>query len=251
MSVTNPLKNSADYKDGVWSKKLLTDDFVDDVLEKTKESYSTLFFYATGIFVTSYARRNVYMTMLSSHEFDRHVIYTDTDSIKYYGNYDVVFEAYNKEVYKKYQKVCKNFGQLKIEDFMPKDIKGICHPLGYWDFDGEYTSFVTLGAKKYCYTDDKGLHITVSGVSKKGASALSSIDDFKPSFTWGYRDSHKLAHYYNDNQPKVVITDAEGNKWKNKYKHGLILQPTTYTLGMTDIYLALIEYYQEKEDRNE
>lgn len=250
MSVTNPLKNSADYSGGEWSRKALTDSFVNEVLENTRKSYSTLFYYATGIFVTSYARRAVYMTMLYSHDFDRHHLYTDTDSIFFYGDYDYIFEEYNKEVYKKYERVCKNFSQLKISDFIPLDKFGNPHPLGYFELDKEMKKYITLGAKKYCFVDmnDK-LKITVSGVSKKGASALKSIEDFKKGFVWGYKDAHKLAHYYNDDQPQVTFTDADGNKYTNTYKHGLILQPTTYTLGQTDLYEALVEYYQENEDR--
>ena len=250
MSVTNPLKNSADYTDGEWSRKALTDNFVDEVLENTRKSYSTLFYYATGIFVTSYARRNLYLNLIYSHDFDRHTIYADTDSIYFYGDYDYIFEEYNKKIYEKYKKCCKHFSQLKIDDFMPKNKDGVSFPLGYFELDKTMKKYITLGAKKYCYVDmnDK-LKITVSGVSNKGASALKDITDFKKGFEWGYRDSHKLAHFYNDEQPPATFIDADGNKYTNPYKHGLILQPTTYTLGLTDVYEALIEYYQEREDR--
>lgn len=249
VSVTNPLKNSAQFTDGEWTKKTMCDDFVDEVLEQTKKSYSTLFFYGVGVFVTSWARYNLFSTVLTSHKFDRHVIYMDTDSIKYYGDFDEIFDAYNKRIYAKYKRVCANFSQLKLSDFMPKDRFGKKHPLGYWDFDGEYKRFRTWGAKKYAYEDAKGLHITVSGVSKKGAEALTKLEDFKKDFEWNYYHSHKLAHYYNDKQPYVTVTDADGNEWRNIYKHGLILQPTTYRLGVTDIYEALIEYFEEKECR--
>ena len=250
MSVTNPLKNSADYNNGEWSRKALTDSFVNEILENTRKSYSTLFYYATGIFVTSYARRNLYSMIISSHEFDRHMIYADTDSIFYYGDFEYLFEEYNKDLREKYKKVCSYFSQLKIEDFIPKDKKGNIHPLGEWETDKVMKKFITLGAKKYCYVDmNNELKITVSGVSKKGASALHDITDFKKGFTWGYRDAHKLAHFYNDEQPQVTFTDADGNQYTNPFKHGLILQPTTYTLGVTELYEALIEYFQESEDR--
>lgn len=250
MSVTNPLKNSTEYIDNEWIKKELTMDFVNEVLEDTKKSFSTLFYYAVGVWVTAYARRNLYTTILYSREFDRHVIYCDTDSIKYYGNFDYIFEEYNKKIYKKYETVCKKLSQLNISDFEPVDKNGVKHPLGIFDYEGKYKMFKTLGAKKYCYVDDNDeLHITVSGVSKKGASALKSIDDFKDGFTWGYHESGKLTHFYNDEQSRVKIIDADGNIYINKYKYGIILQPTTYTLGIDELYQSLFEDIQDREER--
>lgn len=256
MSVTNPLKNSTEYINNEWIKKELTMDFVDEVLEDTKKSFSTLFYYAVGVYVTSYARRNLYLTLIDSndgyngHDFDRHVIYCDTDSVKYYGDYDYIFEEYNKNVYKKYERVCKNLSQLNISDFEPLDKNGVKHPLGIFDYEGKYKQFKTLGAKKYCYVDDNDeLHITVSGVSKNGASALKSIDDFNDGFTWGYYESGKLTHFYNDEQSRVKIIDADGNIYVNKYKYGIILQPTTYTLGIDELYSSLFEDIQEREER--
>lgn len=250
MSVTNPLKNSTEYIDNEWVKKELTMDFVNEVLEDTKKSFSTLFYYAVGVWVTAYARRNLYTTILYSHEFDRHVIYCDTDSIKYYGEYDYIFEEYNKKIYEKYEIVCKKLSQLYISDFEPVDKNGVKHPLGIFDYEGKYKKFKTLGAKKYCYVDDNDeLHITVSGVSKRGACALKSIDDFNDGFTWGYHESGKLTHFYNDEQSKVKIIDADGNIYINKYKYGIILQPTTYTLGIDELYQSLFEDMQEREER--
>ncbi|MBR5320793.1 MAG: hypothetical protein IKU41_03015 [Clostridia bacterium] len=249
MSVTNPLKNSAFYDKAGWGKKELTMNFVHEVLNKTKKSYSTLFFYAVGVWVTAYARRNLYTTILSSREFDRDVIYCDTDSIKFKGNHTEVFEEYNRNIEKKYQEVCNELSQLNILDFKPVDPKGIERPLGYFEYEGTYESFKTLGAKKYCYVEDGQLHITVSGVSKKGAQALKSIDDFKKGFTWGYHESGKLAHYYNEDQPPITVTDYEGNTYTNTCKYGVILQPTTYTLGVDDIFMGFYEYIQEKEIR--
>lgn len=249
MSVTNPLKNSADYN-GDWFKKDLTMDFVTEVLNNSKKSYSTLFYYPVGVWVTAYARRNLYMQIISSHEFDKHVIYCDTDSIKYYGNFDYIFESYNKQIRKKYKKVCERFSQLNIDMFEPKDKHGKKHPLGIFDYEGEYQKFITLGAKKYCYTDADGLHITVSGVNKKkGAQALKSIEDFKKGFTWGYKNGGSLTHYYCDDMTHAEITDCDGNKYYSSLDYGIILQPTTYTLGITPEYLALYEYIQEKELR--
>lgn len=252
MSVTNPLKNSADYINNAWIRKELSMNNVNSILDETKKSFSTLFYYAVGVFVTAYARRNLYETIISSRDFDKHVIYCDTDSVKFYGDYDYIFDNYNNNVIEKYQKVCDRYN-LKIDDFMPHDIDGKKHPLGFFEnetAEGLIKEFKTLGAKKYCYVDNKGIHITVSGVSKNGSSALKSIDDFKKGFTWNYKECNKLQHCYNDNQPNIHIIDDEENIYNSNIKYGVILQPTTYTLGVTDEYLSLLEYLQERENRN-
>ena len=250
MSVTNPLKNSAKFEHGCWNREMLTMDFVADVLQDAKQSYSTLFYYAVGVWVTAYARRNLYMTILTSHEFDKHVIYCDTDSIKFYGDFDFIFEEYNKRQLKKYDAVCEKFGQLNKNMYMPKDRKGVKHPIGVFEYEEKYKQFKTLGAKKYAYIDESDeLHITVSGVKKSGARYLKSLDDFKKGFTWGYKEGGKLAHFYSEEQPHINIVDDDGNVYHNTLDYGVILQPTTYTLGITEKYVALIEYLTEKENR--
>lgn len=257
MSVTNPLKNSAEFQNNEWYRKELNDDFVNEVLQDAKKSYSTLFYYAVGVWVTAYARRNLYMTILTSHDFDRHVIYCDTDSIKYYGDYDYIFEEYNNNIFKKYDVVCKNFSQLKKSMFTPKDQKGKIHPIGIFDYEGEYEEFKTLGAKKYVYIQDGIINITVAGVPKTGSVCLNNLDEFKKGYIWDYRWKDKqgneykgkLQHYYNEEQPQIDIIDDEGNLYHNNIKYGVILQPTTYKLGMTDIYESLIEYIQEGDNR--
>ena len=259
MTVTNALKNSAkygkhkdkqtgedvigwykfDYRDG---EKF--DKFVDETLNQMRSSYSNMMFYAVGLWVTSYARYNLYHTML---KIDRDVVYCDTDSIKYIGEHDDIFEEYNRQLVEKYKAVIKHYPSLKIDDFMPTDRDGNKRPIGFYEDDGEYIEFKTLGAKKYAYRDKKGLHITVSGVSKSGVSALKNdINNFHKGFCWGYEESGKLTHVYNNSQIPFEFTDYMGNVQTSQQIHGVVLQPTTYTLGITPEYEALIN---EEYDR--
>lgn len=222
-------------------------EFVTDKLDEAKDSYSTLFFYFTGVQCTAYARRNLLMRVFSSHEFDKAVIYMDTDSCKYTGNFDYIFEDYNNQMIEKYKKVIEYYPEISIEDFMPEDRKGVKHPIGFFEFDGEYSEFITHGAKKYAYRNasDNTLHITVSGVSKKGVSALyNDIHNFTKNFRWGYSESGKLMHTYIDNQDPVTFTDKDGNIYTTHNKHAVVLQPTSYTLGLTPYYEMLIYYFQ-------
>ena len=254
VSCQNPLKNSATFDRDGWHK-LNTDDeelfeeFVDDTLEKQKHSFSNLFFYAVGVWVTSFGRANIYRQIM---KIDRDVVYSDTDSIKYVGDHDDIFEAYNKEIKKKYGECCRRFnGEIMLYDFMPKDQKGNRHPIGYFEDDGEYIEFKTMGAKKYAYRDEDGLHLTISGVNKKkGIEKLGDdINNFKKGTVFDYNQSGKLTHLYNDEQPCFSFVDYQGNVQYNKQRHGVILQPTTYTLGLTDIYEALIKMVLNMEVR--
>ena len=253
MTVTNALKNSAKYghhidkltgEDVIGWYKLdyrdadAFDEFVDDTLDQLKHSYSNLMCYATGLWVTSYARARLYNTLL---KMDTDVAYTDTDSLKYLGDHEDIFEEFNQNMILKYKETIKHYPSLTLDDFMPKDVDGNKRPIGFFEDDGEYSEFKTLGAKKYAYRDKKGLHITVSGVSKSGVSALNDdINNFHKGFKWGYKESGKLTHVYNNEQCEFTFTDYKGNIQRCDQVHGVVLQPTTYTLGITSEYEALI-----------
>ena len=236
-----------------WYDPKVRVEFIENKLEESKKSFSNLFPYSTGVWVSAYARRDLFLTMtghvqqpdgswkLIDKTMDRDSIYCDTDSIKYVNDHNKLFQAYNRRVVDKYVDVVDNFrGQLNIEMFMPKDKFGIKHPINFFEDDGEYEQFITLGAKKYCYVEDGELHITVSGVSKTGARAMKGIEDFKKGFKWGYSDSGKLVHFYNDDQEPFTFTDVDGNRYTCKQKHVVVLQPTSYTLGLTDWYEYLL-----------
>ena len=53
--------------------------------------------------------------------------------------------------------------KFNFEDLQPKTNNGIKKLIGVWDFDGSYSRFKTLGAKRYLveYKDTKELEITV------------------------------------------------------------------------------------------
>ena len=63
------------------------------------------------------------------------------------------------------------------------------------------------------------------------------------SIVIGYEDAQKLTHYYEDNQEPFWYTDVDGNRYYAQQRHSIILQPTTYTLGITDEYEGLIDEY--------
>lgn len=278
MSVTNALKNSAsygigdkdydeDYKEVKWRKLKIDDSdpkqrkrfdkFVEKTLNGQKKSYSNMIYYATGLWVTSYSRRNVFLTALKigngrgTKFTDDQECYIDTDSIKFLGDHTEIFQEYNRRVIEKYKAVIKHYPEFTLDDFMPRDPDGIKHPIGFFEFDGKYKEAVFLGAKKYAYRDAKGLHITCAGVAKSGVKALNDdIRNFHKGFVFDYHNSGKLTHIYLDNQEPIEFTDYKGKKQYSDLKYGVVLQPTTYTVGITAEYEALFTSIQEEILRN-
>lgn len=243
ISVQNVLKQSSDFVNNEWIRKAFSREFVADKLEDQKHSMSNLFPYAVGVFITAYSRKHLMECVLYSRAFDRDVCYCDTDSIKYLGNYDYIFEAYNKGVIRKYKKVIQKYKSITLDDFMPTDPKGNKHPIGFYEFDGSYEEAVFMGAKKYAYRENGELHLTLAGVSKSGVTALNNdLRNFKKGLVFDYDHSGKLTHSYLDN-----MTEADVDGYHTSLSYGVVLYPTTYTLGTTDIYDLICERMQIRD----
>lgn len=167
----------------------------------------------------------------------------DTDSIKVENKkFDKkVIDDYNKKVEEKIRKASDDL-EIPIERFKPKDVKGKERMLGIFDHDADYKEFITQGAKKYAYIDKKygEIHITCSGVPKKGAKALKSLSEFKDNFVFDYKYTDKNLCVYNENMEKFTLLDYKGKSKEVTDKYGVILIPTTYELGKSEEYSNLI-----------
>ena len=123
-----------------------------------------------------------------------------------------------------------------------------------FDRENDYKKFVTLGAKKYAYTNkDDEIGITVSGVSKSGASALSSLKQFKKGFVFDYEHSGKKLLTYNDDQSPIILTDVYGFSEERTDKFGINLRPDTYKLGISEDYgnyINMTLHYHDERYKN-
>ena len=122
--------------------------------------------------------------------------------------------------------------------------------MGEWQVDAHYKEFCTLGAKKYCYVDEKGnLHVTVSGlvkyrkingevveISAKELEEIGGIDAFaraafenivftKSGGTEAIYNTHPEITHINVGGHKLLITS------------NIYIKESTYTLGVTGDYL--------------
>ena len=171
----------------------------------------------------------------------------DTDSIKLIQGYDKkVIEEYNKTVIRKIENVSKLL-KIDINKYKPKDKKGKEHLIGLFEYENDdpeskytYDKFITQGAKKYAYEKDNNIHITVSGVPKKGAVRLKDLSEFKDGLVFKFQDTNKLLLFYVDNQENHLMTDYQGNTVIIKDRSGCSLMPNSYTLGRALDYVELL-----------
>ena len=195
-------------------------DFAEQIEKHKKKGFLS---YAWGVWCTAYARNRLWQGIRIVEDAGGEVIYWDTDSVKYIGDAD--FSKFNAEI--------KRLSQMR--DCIGIDAEGKTHYMGVFEDDGDYTEFKTLGAKKYVYTDEKGLHITIAGVSKiDGAKELESIDNFKDGFI--FKNAGGLESLYNDDVDAIFEKDGI----KMRYRDNLCLRESTYTIGISADYERLL-----------
>ena len=236
--VTHQLYDMVDDGDGGYIR------FIDKKIAECKKSYSTLLYYAVGVWCTAYARSNLWQAIQA---LDRSVIYYDTDSIKGFGgDVKAYVDKYNTSVIDKL-KQSATYNNLPIDLYIPKDNKGNEYPLGVFDDEtkkGMYKEFKALKAKCYAYKDcHNKLHITVSGVAKSAVVGLRSLNDFNKDLVFYPECTGKLTHYYSDNQSDFSYTDIDGNVYTCKQRHSIVLTPTGYSMSMTPEHERLIDQY--------
>lgn len=197
--------------------------------------------YAWGIWVTAWARYELErgIHIVSGLGIDgRHCefLYCDTDSVKFIGQPD--FTSYNDEKIK----------ESKESGSYAADPAGNIHYMGVFESENDMREFKTMGAKKYAYTDEKGLHITVSGVGKKaGCKELEEaaekegkdpIEEFNEGFI--FNKAGGLEAVYNDIPYGDYIETLDSNGKPAVVISNVCLRETTYTLGLTSEYRDLI-----------
>lgn len=231
MMYTDPVRQTITVNEsGEWEISLPD---VDEALENFFKSRNSFLIYSWGVWVTAWARLALEEGGLEA--FGDDAIYCDTDSTKGLGSERArrKIEAYNKEVIA----LCEEKGAYC-------DVGGKRYYLGIfeWETKEPYKSFITLGAKKYAYVDDKGFHITIAGVNKKiGALEMEDINKFRPGFI--FRDAGGKTLYYNDTKKHKITVD--GCEMLTASNVGMV--DSTYELGITDEYAELLKLNVYKE----
>lgn len=232
---------------------------VADKIDKYNKGKKRFTFYPVGIFITSFARRNLFAGIL---EFAEDYIYSDTDSIKCI-NADKHMNFilwYNEQVTKKIDR-CLTYYGIDPEESRPKSKDGKVKQLGIWDWETKgnpYHMFKTCGAKRYIYTqDDKKhgikdkLHITIAGLSKnKGCEYLekqeSPFDFFSDGMSIPKEETGKLLHTYIDTPFDIETVDYMGHTFKVHEESCTHLEPVGFNMSESSEFQKYVEGVQEE-----
>lgn len=240
MCVTDVVKDEHVFND-TWGIERVD---VDEKIDEYNKSKNRFLFYPWGIWVTAYARRNLWTAILNIGD---DYIYSDTDSIKMlnFDKHKEYVEKYNKHIGKKLADMMEHY-KLNVELLAPKTIQGKAKPLGIWEFEGNYSHFKTLGAKRYLVKENGEFHLTVAGLSKKnginhmvnicGGDTEQVFNIFNDNLYIPADKTGKMTHTYIDTEKEIFVVDYDGVEERVLTLSGIHLEPCDFTLSISEQY---------------
>lgn len=202
--------------------------------------------YQWGIYISALARKKLWLGINACGE---NFIYSDTDSIYFLPSkeiYDFI-EDYNKTIEIKFMMLCYHY-DLPDDCWKPKTIEGVEKPLGFWDFDGQYKKFKTLGAKRYIKQDmNDNIKITVAGLGKsQGRDYLvnnfeNPFEAFSEGLTIPKGFTGKMTHTILHTKQEGQVTDYLGNTINYISRGGTHLEPCSFEMNMEKSYIRYLE----------
>ena len=268
MCVTNIVKDEYIFNDG-WLEQPKTP-ILDEAIEHYNNNPNRFLSYAWGIFVTAYARANLFTGIM---EFGDDYIYSDTDSVKVHNaskHLDYI-NAYNERQRKKLLRACKIHG-INPDMIEPFTLDGKRKLLGAWDKEWEARMFKTLGAKRYLvqYNDGR-IEMTVAGLNKRVAlpymhkkygkhvnlktlermthekylfdriNANRVFNAFDDDLYIPPGETGKKTHSYIDREIEGYLTDYKGNIAPYHEWSFVHLSPADYSLSLASDYIDYIK----------
>lgn len=194
------------------------------LLEYKKKAFLA---YQWGIWVTAWGRWMLHEARKCCNPED--IVYCDTDSIKGFMGGDC-FIYLNR----------RNKSRAIDNNAWAENDKGKKYYMGVLEQEDDYNEFITWGAKKYAYTDDRGkLHITIAGVNKaKGAKELEKSGGIeKLKLGYKFKTAGGPEAVYNDNVDFWI--EREGKMLR--ITDNVYLKNGEYTLGIASEYATLLD----------
>lgn len=253
MSVTDIIQDTNTYKNGIgWTCEVAD---YDDQLEKYNKGKKRFLFYPWGVFVTAYARRNLWTGILNVGD---DYVYSDTDSLKCLNMNDHLdyIKSYNEMVNKKLELMVNHY-DIDPALLAPKTIENVVKPIGVWDSEGTYNRFKTLGAKRYMTEVNGELSLTVAGLSKSNglATMIANADGDNNKVFEMFNDelyipasgTGKMTHTYIDQVHEFNCIDFQGHETHVKALSGVHLEPCDFTLSLAREFTDFIEHLKRGE----
>lgn len=262
MMVQNPLRPSIPYdtEQGQWGydkgdglRVLEIEPDKEEGLQKYNEDKNRFLFYLWGIYVTAYARRNLWSGIL---ECNTDYLYSDTDSLKILNHekHKAYFEKYNSTITWQIEQ-CLKYYELPIDWAKPRTVKGVEKPLGVWDYEGNYKRFKTLGAKRYMVQTEEGYSLTVAGLNKKTAIPwileeakrrnVDPFDIFTDTLNIPEGAAGKTLPFYIDTETTGKVKDYLGNGYIYHELSSVCLEEAPYSLSLSQTYIQYIKFLME------
>ena len=246
MTVTDICKVDNIYLDDDWLFEI--PDY-DELIEKYNTSKTRFINYAWGIWVTAYCRRDLLMSIF--YEFRDDYVYSDTDSIKFRHpeKHMHFIEKYNKQVERDVSAALQR-QRLPEDAAAPKTIKGEIKHIGFFEYEGKYDKFKTLGAKRYLTETNGKLSLTCAGLNAVEGAKFISLQPRPFSFFSNRMYippdySGKLTHTYIDDEIQGIKTDKNGNTFTYYEKSCVHLEPQDYDLSIGRAYADFLKGVKE------
>lgn len=247
MMVTDIVQPIIEYKNNEWyATNIMEQDIQHDIDEVQNKIYKNNLAYIYGIYVTSYARYELWNAILKISEYDEEtgqhnndVCYFDTDSIFFKNGekHKQLIEELNIQIIEETKKAM-DYHKINYDKFQPLTPKGEPSILGTWTYEPIAEVFRTLGAKKYITIEDGEMRLTCSGVPKDAIKSIKNINDFEDGFIFSNTDCHKgLSHYLDGDNYEGYLTDGY-------YLHqpfGLNIRNIGYRVGLTSDFKKIID----------
>lgn len=182
-----------------------------------------------GVYVTSFARRNLCVNMWNIEQTGAKVVYYDTDSL------------YIKDIYKA-KSVIDSWNTLMYNWNDKLNLHPCFHNLGAWDIDPTVT-MKTLGAKRYIkMTSDGKVKCTIAGLPKKAFPYhdKTAFDHFTENMEISATESMKLTAKYKSTPYTAIVTDSYGNSEEMSEYSGVSLIEIPFKLTLSTQFKNLL-----------
>lgn len=256
-SVFNLLK-SGYYFDEISNMKFLKEEKTFDDYKKYIGNPKQYLWYSIGVWVTSYARRQILKPIKHMSE---NAVYCDTDSVKYLGwkRYDKYWNVVNNKIKEEFL-TAMQFHKFTEDEyrFFDKDDKE--YFMGIFEEEPYYRTFKSLGSKRYLaeYFDDSPkvndwvVKSTVAGAPKNLADHLGDTTEekfknFKNNFVL---KNSRLTHTYVEGRRNLIIIDYLGESHIVDTRSGVCLTPADFSMNLSEDFFNFLYGRIEFEDKD-